>query len=99
LLIVFAMAKAEPLAGRDIAAALAEPGGWYDDHQVPKPIESGVAGVFADLLRETAGEARERGACISPLPTRWRLVGGARRWAPSSARSPKTAAVSAGGWA
>ena len=32
-----------------------------DDHQLLEPIEGGVAGVFADLLREFAGESRELG--------------------------------------
>jgi Mg2+ and Co2+ transporter CorA len=32
-----------------------------DEHQLLEPIEGGVAGVFADLLREFAGEARELG--------------------------------------
>lgn len=32
-----------------------------DDHQLLEPIEGGVAGVFADLLREFAGETRELG--------------------------------------
>jgi len=85
--------QAEPLSGRDIPAALAEPGGWIwihlslvdifsrnwintiaplperareillsdDEHQLLEPIDGGVAGVFADLLRESAGEARELG--------------------------------------
>src|SRR5450432_3661448 len=85
--------QAEPLYGRDIPAALAEPGGWIwihlslvdifarnwinktaplperardillsdDEHQLLEPIDGGVAGVFADLLRESAGEARELG--------------------------------------
>jgi zinc transporter len=84
---------AETIAARDIAAALAEPGGWIwihlalgathardwiantaplpecaraillsdDEHQLLEPIEGGVASVFADLLRESAGEARELG--------------------------------------
>jgi len=85
--------QAEPLAGRDIAAALAQPGGWVwihlalgepyardwiaraaplperaraillgdDDHQMLEPIEGGVAGVFADLLRAFAGNTPELG--------------------------------------
>lgn len=32
-----------------------------DDHQLLEPIEGGVAGVFADLLREYAGPTRELG--------------------------------------
>jgi zinc transporter len=32
-----------------------------DDHQLLEPIDGGVAGVFADLLREFAGESRELG--------------------------------------
>ena len=89
----FSDGHAEPLAGRDLAAAIAEPGGWIwvhlalaeplardwiaheaplperardillseDEHQLLEPIEGGVAGVFADLLREFAGETRELG--------------------------------------
>lgn len=85
--------QAEPLAGRDLARATAEPGGWIwvhlaltesaardwiaqnaplpgrareillseDEHQLLEPIDGGVAGVFADLLREFAGETRELG--------------------------------------
>ncbi len=85
--------QAEALAGRDIAQALAEPGGWIwihlglaearardwiaqdaplperarqillsdDEHQMLEPIAGGVAGVFADLLRESAGGAPELG--------------------------------------
>src|SRR5882672_10508738 len=74
----FSDGRAEPLLGRDLRQALAEPGGWIaheaplperardillsdDEHQLLEPIEGGVAGVFADLLRESAGEARELG--------------------------------------
>jgi Mg2+ and Co2+ transporter CorA len=32
-----------------------------DEHQLLEPIDGGVAGVFADLLREFAGETRELG--------------------------------------
>ncbi|MEI9803129.1 MAG: hypothetical protein WDN48_00100 [Pseudolabrys sp.] len=32
-----------------------------DEHQLLEPIDGGVAGVFADLLRESASEARELG--------------------------------------
>lgn len=32
-----------------------------DDHQLLEPVDGGVAGVFADLLREFAGETRELG--------------------------------------
>jgi Mg2+ and Co2+ transporter CorA len=32
-----------------------------DEHQMLEPIEGGVVGVFADLLREFAGETRELG--------------------------------------
>jgi zinc transporter len=32
-----------------------------DEHQLLEPIDGGVAGVFADLLRESSGEARELG--------------------------------------
>jgi zinc transporter len=89
----FSDGHAEPLAGRDLSAAIAEPGGWIwvhlaltesaardwiahaaplperareillseDEHQLLEPIEGGVVGVFADLLREFAGETRELG--------------------------------------
>ncbi len=89
----FVDGHAEPLAGRDLTRAIAEPGGWIwihlaltdaqardwiaheaplperaravllseDEHQLLEPIEGGVAGVFADLLREFAGETRELG--------------------------------------
>jgi len=85
--------QAEPLAGREIAAALAQPGGWIwihlslsetyardwiahtaplperareilltdDEHQMLEPIDGGVAGVFADLLRAFAGNTPELG--------------------------------------
>jgi Mg2+ and Co2+ transporter CorA len=85
--------QAERLAGRDIAAALTQPGGWTwlhlglnepsardwiahtaplperareillsdDEHQILEPIEGGVAGVFADLLRAFGGNPPELG--------------------------------------
>jgi len=84
---------AEPVPGRALRQAMAEPGGWIwahfglteaaardwiafeaplparakeillsdDEHQSLEPVDGGVAGVFADLLRESAGEAPELG--------------------------------------
>jgi zinc transporter len=43
-----------PERGRDILLS-------GDEHQILEPIDGGVAGVFADLLRERAGESRELG--------------------------------------
>ena len=50
-----------------------------DDHQLLEPIDGGVAGVFADLLREFAGESRELGrlhfALTDTLVVSGRLIG------------------------
>jgi zinc transporter len=43
-----------PNRGRDILLS-------EDDHLLLEPVERGVAGVFADLLREYAGESRDLG--------------------------------------
>jgi zinc transporter len=50
------IAQTAPLPERGRAILLSD-----DDHQILEPIEGGVAGVFADLLREFAGETRELG--------------------------------------
>lgn len=50
------IAKTAPLPERARDILLSE-----DEHQVLEPIEGGVAGVFADLLREFAGPTRELG--------------------------------------
>ncbi len=50
------IAHTAPLPDRARAILLSD-----DDHQLLEPIEGGVAGVFADLLREFAGETRELG--------------------------------------
>lgn len=50
------IANTAPLPERARAILLSD-----DEHQLLEPIEGGVAGVFADLLREAAGESRELG--------------------------------------
>ena len=50
------IAHTAPLPDRARAILLSD-----DEHQLLEPIAGGVAGVFADLLREVAGETRELG--------------------------------------
>lgn len=50
------IAQTAPLPDRARAILLSD-----DEHQLLEPVEGGVAGVFADLLREFAGENRELG--------------------------------------
>lgn len=50
------IAHVAPLPERARAILLSD-----DEHQLLEPIDGGVAGIFADLLREFAGETRELG--------------------------------------